>query len=347
MGNIPDGFFVNGLLFWGRSFSKDCLLSKGFLIEVPDIRCFSTEQSCEFHEKIRAFLGEFDPDYSLQIQWSVSSDYEEDLLRYEKTAPDSDSQWGCFVRQDRVNYFRAKAFNGDLRKEVLSVFLSHKCSTLPRKGLKKQEEIESFLKSENRAFLEKITRFANIIGAGSLKPMEDPDHHNYFLRFFDPSLGTQFSSNTIDLTESILSNTLYSDGVSTHKDGNVFFKLGDYYHSVFVLRKWPRFVYPGIIIQLIDSLTQDFCITQNIFPLNIEKEIKQEEQAIKHLSGNVQNSGNISLETTIETQTSRKNYVTGNFSFLINFAVFRFISDIFHSALIFTLFIRASFISKS
>ncbi len=314
MSSIPDGFFLNGLLFWGKSFSRDCLLSKGFLIEVPDMRCFSTEQSYEFHEKIRAFLGELDPDYSLQIQWSVSSDYEKDLLGYEKIAPDSDNQWGCFVRKDRLNYFRAKSLNGDLRKEILSVFLSHKCSTVPRQGLKKQEEIESFLRSESRAFLEKITRFANIIGAGSVKSMEDEDHYNYFLRFFDPSLSTQSNNNTVDLAESILSNTLYSDGVSTYKDGSVFFKLGDHYHSVFVLRKWPRFVYPGIIIQLLDSLPQDFCITQNIFPLNVEKEIKQEEQAIKHLGGNVQNSGGISLETTIEKKHQKIRSLMGGYT---------------------------------
>lgn len=302
MSNIPDGFFINGLLFWGKSFSKDCLVSKGFLFEVPDIRCFSTQQACAFYEKLRLFLGELDPDYSLQIQWSVNSEYEEDLLNYEKMAPNSDCQWVQFVRQDRLNFFRAKSQNGSLRKEVLSVFLSHKCSTLPQKGLRTKEEIESFLKSESRAFLEKITRFATIVEVGSPKAMQDYDHYEYFLRFFDPSVSSAQDEYGLDLEESILGNTLLSDGISTQKDGGVFLKLGDYYHTVLVLRKWPRFVYPGIMVQLMDALNQDFCITQNIFPLNVEKEIKKEEQAIKHLRGNVKHSGNISLQSTIENK---------------------------------------------
>lgn len=314
MTNLPDGFFVNGLIFWGKSFSKDCLLSKGFFVEVPDVRCFSTQQACEFHEKIRAFLGELDPAYRLQIQWSVGGNYDEDLLKYEKMVPNPDPGWVSFVRDERINHFRQKSKNGTLRKEVLAIFLSHKCSTLPRNGLKRRSEIESFLKSQTQAFLEKITRFATTVGSGSLRPMEDPEHYDYFSRFFDPSIVTAADAYGLDIEESILSNTLFSDGITTEKDGNSFLKIGDYYHSIFVLRKWPRFVYPGIMLQLMNALNQDFCITQNIFPLNIEKEIKREEQAIKHLGGNVRNSGNISLESTIEKKHEKIRSLMGGYT---------------------------------
>ena len=55
--SLPDGYFVNGLIFWGKSFSRESLVSKGFFVEVPDVRCFSTEQANEFYEKIRGFLA--------------------------------------------------------------------------------------------------------------------------------------------------------------------------------------------------------------------------------------------------------------------------------------------------
>ncbi|OAI50829.1 hypothetical protein AYO37_00095 [Opitutia bacterium SCGC AG-212-L18] len=303
MVSIPDGFFVNGLIFWGKSFSRDSIISKGFFVEVPDIRCFSTQEASGFYEKIRAFLAELDSSYRLQIQWSVGGNYDEDLCRYENKVADFTCtpipEWARFIREERSHYFRERAGNGTLRKEVLALFLSHKCNTLPRKGLKKALEVESFLASESRSFVEKITRFSIMIGSGSLRPMEDFEHYEYFSKFFDPSISNT-SEQAFDAEESILGNTLLSDGMTTGKDGEVFIKIGDYYNALFIIRKWPRFVYPGIMVQLMDAQTQDFCITQNIFPLSIGNEIKKEEQAIKHLGGNVRNSGKVSLESTIE-----------------------------------------------
>ena len=111
-----------------------------------------------------------------------------------------------------------------------------------------------------------------------------------------------------------MNNIFLGDGITTEKDGEVFFKVGEYYNSIFVLKKWPRVVYPGIMVQLMDALNQDFCITQNIFPLNIEKEIKKEEQAIKHLGGNVRNSGNVSLESTIGKKYEKINSLMGGYT---------------------------------
>ncbi len=284
---IPNGFFINDLLFFGESLSSETVLSKGFFLEFPDTRSLSINKLNELHHQIKIFLAFLGDEYSMQVQWGVNNDYQKFLENY-KNIKQCDNQWSDFCRKERYFRYQSMVEEGKLRKEKLAIFLSKKCNTLPKKPLKVRQQIELFVKTQEKEFSEKIKTISQIFPEAGIYPMTDRDHYSFYKSFLNPSLNQLFSE--ADFTKdiynselSILENTLASDGICTNQEGHVFFKLDDFYHAILVIRKWPRQTYPGIIQFLTNIPLLNYTITQNIFPLSIEKEINKEEKEMEWL----------------------------------------------------------------
>lgn len=71
---MPNGFFLNDLLWFGDGGSKKTAISRGFMIEPGEISTFSVTQLNDLHERLRILLGILGEEYALQVQWSIDSD---------------------------------------------------------------------------------------------------------------------------------------------------------------------------------------------------------------------------------------------------------------------------------
>src|SRR5262249_54823511 len=81
---MPNGFFLNDLLWFGDGASKRTAISRGFVVEPSEISAFSIAQLNDLHERLRILLGILGEEYTLQIQWSIDSDYLHELETYHR-----------------------------------------------------------------------------------------------------------------------------------------------------------------------------------------------------------------------------------------------------------------------
>src|ERR1700694_260746 len=76
---MPNGFFLNDLLWFGDGASKKTAISRGFMVEPGEISAFSVTQLNDLHERLRILLGILGEEFALQVQWSIDSDYRHEL----------------------------------------------------------------------------------------------------------------------------------------------------------------------------------------------------------------------------------------------------------------------------
>jgi hypothetical protein len=72
---MPNGFFLNDLIWFGDGSSKKTAISRGFMVEPGEISAFSVTQLNDLHERLRILLGILGEEFALQIQWSIDSDF--------------------------------------------------------------------------------------------------------------------------------------------------------------------------------------------------------------------------------------------------------------------------------
>ena len=104
---MSNGFFLNDLLWFGDGASKRTAISRGFVVEPSEISAFSIAQLNDLHERLRILLGILGEEYTLQIQWSVDSDYRHELETYHRETLNLRrrdpvyGQFGVLIRAER------------------------------------------------------------------------------------------------------------------------------------------------------------------------------------------------------------------------------------------------------
>jgi hypothetical protein len=77
----PNGWISHDLLVWNE-FDRRGFVSKGFVLEIPDLRQGSDRALDGFCESVRQFLHTLEESTHAQFRWSADSDYPEELLAY-------------------------------------------------------------------------------------------------------------------------------------------------------------------------------------------------------------------------------------------------------------------------
>jgi hypothetical protein len=68
---MPNGFFLNNLLWFGDGGSAKTAISRGFIVEPGEMMTCSNSELNTLHEKLRMLLGFLGQEYTVQIQWSI------------------------------------------------------------------------------------------------------------------------------------------------------------------------------------------------------------------------------------------------------------------------------------
>jgi hypothetical protein len=153
---VPNGWISKDLLIWNE-LDRRGAVSKGYVIDAPDLRQASDHTLDDFYESVRHFLHSLDESTRCQIRWSVDSDYREELLAYKEVTDTrcEPSSWAAITRNERFNRYWHAMQSGGLRREKLLLFLSKKIDADPpvsasRKGL--EEHYQRLLSQYNEAF---------------------------------------------------------------------------------------------------------------------------------------------------------------------------------------------------
>lgn len=300
----PNGWFADGMLIFG-SLERGCVVSKGFVVETPDLRGASIGIKNEYKRRIRHLLNSLGPNESMQLQWTSTSDYRHALTKYyEDTLNECEDSYVRAIRNERFTRYWARMLARRLRREHLVVFIScqmekYSGNLKTKPGLRKFYEGQ--LDSLRTHYGELENQIRNILGSDtSVSPMDDLAHYSYFKKFLNPSLTETFDydySKSFDERYSIQENCLHCD---IRPAENAALEFDGYYQSVFTVMRWPSETYPGIVHNLTSLPSLDYQITVNIKPLDTKRIIRKEEKEADRLKNEHRHKGRQSDATAIQ-----------------------------------------------
>ena len=308
---LKDGYYINNFLIFG-DLDKTGFAARGFEISPPDLRNGAVETLHDFEDKLRRLLVTITPPARTQWNWSVDSDYKEALEDYNRqTEKLALNEWSFRSRKERFHRYLKRMEEGRLRREKLRLYISLPIPAKKRiSDIKGPEEklqfYNSCLKGLESYFDTQMHLMQHILGAGTLiKAMGDKEHYLHQAEFFNASFAYR-SNNRIEerfnKENSILHNCFKSSitGNERSEEEDYSFFCDGYYHNILALKRWPQNTYQSMIFRLTGLRFLDYCITANITPGDVKKEISSEEKSIERLRGDYRSTGKESLLNAIE-----------------------------------------------
>jgi hypothetical protein len=243
-------------------------------------------------------------------------------------APDG---WAKRVREDRYERYSGMMERRELRRERLVIYFSIKITDKKPNGLSKKKVDAQF-----RQTLEKVkTRFVDLEitlrqflspEGGKVRPLTQAEHFLHLTKFLNPSTNARTAEgllSQLDPDLSIQENCWLSQGSSGNRMEDFHFYQDGYYHNLIALSRWPETTYPGIIDRLTRQSFLDYCITVNIQPLDVYKEIKKEEHQFQRIEGDFLAERKRSILTAMSRKDQKIRGLAEGFTFPfhVNFVI--------------------------
>lgn len=272
---LPDGFFVNDLVFWGISLSRQSVLTRGASVHLPNLKSADTSSLNEFWAQSGAMLGGVEDRHSLQWSWTVDSDYDDVLSAYENVTKERaiPGSW-CSERREALSQrYRLLMDRGFLRRERLELYYGKKADTLDV-AVRTADQKSAYLAEEARGLGNHLKDIERGLPGSVVTPYGDYEHFESHRRFWSPSESLVKSRlvEEFDPERSILENGLGSDIISTKGKGGMYLAMDGMWHSVLVINKWPSRSRMGLIWKLTSALNYGYRITVNCYPLNAQEQ---------------------------------------------------------------------------
>ncbi len=304
----PNGYFIRDLIVL-HGLRKGCYVSKGFIIEPPDLSAAAPEHLNAFQDQLALVLACLHDKLRLQVQWFCDSDYRADLLRYNEQTKVATNVWTRRCRNERFSRYWQAMIDRRLRRQRLVLFFSRKIETSPSiiaTAARQHSQYDALLQQMTTEFEHLQQILTNILSGARITPMNDADHYRHFTTFLNPSLSSRFEYDTLETFDSQLSiqqNCWHSEAQGIADTSG--FWMDGFYHSLLVVSRWPKLTHPGLVHRLTGLQLLDYNITVNIESLSARAEIGREEKAHDRLAGDFASEKRLSLLTAMEKKAKK------------------------------------------
>jgi hypothetical protein len=275
----PNGYFIRDFLVWG-SLKKGATVTRGFIIQPPDLRGAGDVAGARAHENITKLLQSVPPNVRLQFQWRCNCDYHKTLDGYDKATAECTNPKEKEIRENTSKYFRKLLTERKLRREHLVLFISQTIAGAPsmltnRAGLK--SFFNATLDQYQSTYTQLLSEISTALGDDVMvEAMTKTDHQLYTYLFFNPTANEWRTDLDITFDDklSILKNCLTSD-IKTDHIGRMY--MDGHYHAILILEQLGSHSYEGMIYALTKTTFLNYQITVNLEPLDTYKIIQREE----------------------------------------------------------------------
>lgn len=309
---LPNGYFVDDLIWWGETLDREVWIAKGFIIEPRDLSEASVRDRNDVKAMLMTHLAMLGETYHAQWQWAVGSDYRDALSRYDEETDeriDEATPWCRFARKERHQRYDAAMAEGRLRRDRCMLFLSRKVDARPpAKSVRHRSRaqfLEQIIEQERVAFHNMLGTLRQMFDHTTITPMGDVEHFHAIRCFLNPDLpeGTPDEvAHELDTRLTIQENCKRS---SQTKHPEASYRTKGMFENVVIVTRWPKSTWPGIFKALtkLDFLT--YSISVNIHPKSVRKEIDKEERLIERLQGDFASEGKYSLLTSLRKKEKK------------------------------------------
>ncbi len=307
----PNGWFSHDLIIW-NDLDKRGFVTKGFVIDVPDLRHASEHALDAFYLSVRQFLHTLDESTRAQLRWSVDSNYRDELTAYKAVTDEKcdSGSWSAITRNERFNRYWLAMQGGKLRREKLVLFLSKRIAVNPPVGAGKavlKDHYRRILAQYHEAFEQHGRVIASLFephGCG-VTSMSTADLYRYYATFFNPSYLRRDHYDPIGQfrEEETIHQNCWHQGVQAGKTFGFF--TDGFYHNLIILKRRPQRTRRGIFWAITSLPFLDYAITVNLYPQNVRKEINRAERALERVRGDYAAEGKHSLLTSKAVKEER------------------------------------------
>jgi len=307
----PNGWFTENLIVW-NDLDKHGFVSKGFVLDVPDLRHASEHALDSFYESLRQFLHTLDESTRAQIRWSVDSNYRDELLAYHEVTEKrcEAASWAAISRNERFNRYWRAMQDGKLRREKLVLFLSKPIALNPPAGANQtvlQEHYQRILAQYGEGFDQHGRVITSLLEPHGCRvtAMSTADLFRYYATFFNPSYLRRDNYDPIGQfrEEETIHQNCWHQGMQAGKTFGLF--ADGYYHNLIILKRRPQRTRRGIFWALTSLPFLDYAITVNLYPQNIRREISKAERSLERVRGDYAAEGKHSLLTSKTVKEER------------------------------------------
>ncbi len=287
-----DAYFCEDLLVYTGS---PTYVAQGFQLELPAIEHASIAALNRLEDELRVVLRALRDRTELQIQWTVGSHYETELMRYyERTDGNSMPEAARSCRNHHFTRSWQQMEAGNLRREELRFFVNMPLGNDPT-PVTIQSCAAGFSTYEDL-----FEQFARSLG-GHVRRFSDDDHFRACFRFFNPSKTAD--DHPFDPLASMQENCLLGDAAPITNPAG--FYLGGVYHGILAIKSPPQVSFSGMMRGLTGLPMRDYAITVNVRALDVAQEIRKEETQIEKLERAMRHNPKERMRSAIETRTNR------------------------------------------
>jgi len=288
--HVPDGMFVDDIIIWGDlgAGSWSCGLS----LLIPPMDYARNEDKNNLKHRIDSMLSFFAKEkLRVQFYWSVGDNYTE-LQDYDEYTEELHKSSLCYnYRKERSKEYFQQLSDRELRREELVIFISSEISERLPENLSKDTYNEASgkllfsIKTHAWQQLNRASSFLDTIGVVS-KRLNTLELCSLVKKYYNPSYVYAPVKDSFNEDLSIKENCIFSD-ITESKEFSMV--LDNQYVCVYALTSpLPKQIYPGMINQLTKLGIIGYSITVNIVPRDLDKMIRQEENAINVLENQIQ-----------------------------------------------------------
>ncbi len=309
--NAPNGWISHDLLIWNELDHRG-YVSKGFVLDVPDLRHGSERSLNGFYESVRQFLHTLDESTRAQFRWSVDSDYRTELLSYKATTDErSDpNSWSAITRNERFTRYWQAMQSGQLRREKLVLFLSKRITTRPPATVNTRQIADHYrrvLAQFNETF-----EHHRLVIAALFEPhgcrvcaLSTEDLFRYFAGVLNPSYSRrpQFDPTGLFCEDETVQQNCWHQGVQAGR--NFGFFADGFFHNLVILKRRPQRTRRGLFWGLTSLPFLDYAITVNLYPQNVRREIDKAEKSLERVRGDYAAEGKHALLTAKDVKERR------------------------------------------
>jgi hypothetical protein len=292
---MPDGFFLNDLLWYGDTNSDQTAVSRGFSIIPSERDGMDEDAQADLIERLRVLLAVLGNEYTIQGKLLVGSDYSNVLDQYDRdTEAISDKhkyRWQVWNRKERHARYSEAMHAGKLRREILTIFFTRVIDSQPSFTVSEsslEQHFQALATRESLAFEQVQGDALNTLFSDcQVRIMGDQDHYRHYFRFLNPGAGATVPTSVFDAYDDSLSiqdNCFFTDLVQPRTPG-VSFQLDGYEHAILAMTQLPKRMGPGMISQLTNLGFVDYEVTLNLYPEKVSKVVDSIEKAANQLAG--------------------------------------------------------------
>jgi len=276
---FKDCYFAKTLIIFNEADSRG-YVSKGYFIRPPSVTSLAISNLNDIQDRLSSFLSNIKAPVRCQFDWSLSTDYNEEIDRYDAETDRlcRSGTWFYRVRKQVADKYRKLQDRQVLKKERLAVYFSIQLNSDIETD-KELDLLDNQLSIYGNA-LKGLFSYYNC----DMEEMVDDDYFREYVRAFNPSLSYE-ARNKLDFNPLGSAMEQCISGEIIDKDS--YFLMSGMYHAAISVKALPKVLYPGMASRLLALNINDYSITLNITPIDPEKERKKEEDLIQRLEGDM------------------------------------------------------------